>query len=327
MNGITRIYVEKKPGFDIEAQNLKSDLRFTLGLNGLEGVRIFKRYDVRGLEGEDLERARRIVFSEPNCDTVSDTLPELSGAFAVEYLPGQYDQRADSAAQCVQLLTQGDRPQVRTATVYAFEGVTADEIERIKHYIINPVESREASMDIPDTLDMPVTAPEAVKRVDGFISMPFNDVEAMVKRLGFAMSAEDLAFCQQYFAQTEHRDPTMTELRAIDTYSSDHCRHTTFLSAIDGVEIDTGLLSTPIAEAYGEYMRTRVFVDDKRDVSLMDLAIIGMKALKRDGRLNDLDESDEINACSIVVEADVDGHTEPWLVMFKIGRASCRERV
>ncbi len=317
MNGITRIYVEKKPGFDIEAQNLKSDLRFTLGLNGLEGVRIFKRYDVRGLEGEDLERARRIVFSEPNCDTVSDTLPELSGAFAVEYLPGQYDQRADSAAQCVQLLTQGDRPQVRTATVYAFEGVTADEIERIKHYIINPVESREASMDIPDTLDMPVTAPEAVKRVDGFISMPFNDVEAMVKRLGFAMSAEDLAFCQQYFAQTEHRDPTMTELRAIDTYWSDHCRHTTFLSAIDGVEIDTGLLSTPIAEAYGEYMRTRVFVDDKRDVSLMDLAIIGMKALKRDGRLNDLDESDEINACSIVVEADVDGHTEPWLVMFK----------
>ena len=317
MSGITRIYVEKKPGFDIEAQNLKSDLRFTLGLNGLKDVRIFKRYDVRGLEGEDLERARRIVFSEPNCDTVSDALPELRGAFAVEYLPGQYDQRADSAAQCVQLLTQGDRPQVRTATVYAFEGVAADEIERIKHYIINPVESREASMDIPDTLDMPVTAPEAVKRVDGFISMPFNDVEAMVKRLGFAMSAEDLAFCQMYFAKTERRDPTMTELRAIDTYWSDHCRHTTFLSAIDGVEIDTGLLSTPIAEAYGEYMRTRVFVDDKRDVSLMDLAIIGMKALKRDGRLNDLDESDEINACSIVVEADVDGHTEPWLVMFK----------
>ena len=317
MNGITRIYVEKKPGFDIEAQNLKSDLRFTLGLNDLTGVRIFKRYDVKGIEGDELERARRIVFSEPNCDTVSDTLPELANAFAVEYLPGQYDQRADSAAQCVQLLTQGDRPQVRTATVYAFEGVNGDELNRIKHYIINPVESREASMAVPDTLDMPVTAPEDVKHVEGFISMPFNEVETMVKQLGFAMSAEDLAFCQKYFAETEHRDPTMTELRAIDTYWSDHCRHTTFLSAIDGVEIDTGLLSTPIAEAYGEYMRTRTFIDDKRDVSLMDLAIIGMKALRRDGRLNDLDESDEINACSIVVEADVDGHTEPWLVMFK----------
>ena len=317
MNGITRIYVEKKPGFDIEAQNLKSDLRFTLGLNDLTGVRIFKRYDVKGIEGDELERARRIVFSEPNCDTVSDTLPELANAFAVEYLPGQYDQRADSAAQCVQLLTQGDRPQVRTATVYAFEGVNGDELNRIKHYIINPVESREASMAVPDTLDMPVTAPEDVKHVEGFISMPFNEVETMVKQLGFAMSAEDLAFCQKYFAETEHRDPTMTELRAIDTYWSDHCRHTTFLSAIDGVEIDTGLLSTPIAEAYGEYMRTRTFIDDKRDVSLMDLAIIGMKALRRDGRLNDLDESEEINACSIVVEADVDGHTEPWLVMFK----------
>ena len=303
MNGITRIYVEKKPGFDIEAQNLKSDLRFTLGLNDLTGVRIFKRYDVKGIEGDELERARRIVFSEPNCDTVSDTLPELANAFAVEYLPGQYDQRADSAAQCVQLLTQGDRPQVRTATVYAFEGVNGDELNRIKHYIINPVESREASMAVPDTLDMPVTAPEDVKHVEGFISMPFNEVETMVKQLGFAMSAEDLAFCQKYFAETEHRDPTMTELRAIDTYWSDHCRHTTFLSAIDGVEIDTGLLSTPIAEAYGEYMRTRTFIDDKRDVSLMDLAIIGMKALRRDGRLNDLDESEEINACSIVVEA------------------------
>ena len=257
------------------------------------------------------------MFSEPNCDTVSDTLPELANAFAVEYLPGQYDQRADSAAQCVQLLTQGDRPQVRTATVYAFEGVNGDELNRIKHYIINPVESREASMAVPDTLDMPVTAPGRKKHVEGFISMPFNEVETMVKQLGFAMSAEDLAFCQKYFAETEHRDPTMTELRAIDTYWSDHCRHTTFLSAIDGVEIDTGLLSTPIAEAYGEYMRTRTFIDDKRDVSLMDLAIIGMKALRRDGRLNDLDESEEINACSIVVEADVDGHTEPWLVMFK----------
>ena len=221
--------------------------------------------------------------------------------------PVRYDQRADSAAQCVQLLTQGDRPQVRTATVYAFEGVNGDELNRIKHYIINPVESREASMAVPDTLDMPVTAPEDVKHVEGFISMPFNEVETMVKQLGFAMSAEDLAFCQKYFAETEHRDPTMTELRAIDTYWSDHCRHTTFLSAIDGVEIDTGLLSTPIAEAYGEYMRTRTFIDDKRDVSLMDLAIIGMKALRRDGRLNDLDESEEINACSIVVEADVDG--------------------
>ena len=182
MNGITRIYVEKKPGFDIEAQNLKSDLRFTLGLNDLTGVRIFKRYDVKGIEGDELERARRIVFSEPNCDTVSDTLPELANAFAVEYLPGQYDQRADSAAQCVQLLTQGDRPQVRTATVYAFEGVNGDELNRIKHYIINPVESREASMAVPDTLDMPVTAPEDVKHVEGFISMPFNEVETMVKQ-------------------------------------------------------------------------------------------------------------------------------------------------
>ena len=318
MSGITRIYVEKRPGFDIEAQNLMGDLRFTLGLKNLSVVRIFKRYDVAGLEGEQLERARRIVFSEPNCDIVSDVLPEVGEhVFAVEYLPGQYDQRADSAAQCVQLLTQGERPQVRTATVYAFEGVDGEQTCRIKNYLINPVESREASMDMPETLDMPVTAPEAVPHVDGFTTMPFEEVADMVKRLGFAMSAEDLAFCQKYFAETEHRDPTMTELRAIDTYWSDHCRHTTFLSAIDGVEIDTGKLTAPIAEAYGEYMKTRAFIEDKRDVSLMDLAIIGMKALKKDGRLNDLDESDEINACSIVVEADVDGHTEPWLVMFK----------
>ena len=318
MSEITRIYVEKKPGFDIEAQNLLGDLRFTLGLEGLSGVRIFKRYDVAGLSGNDLERAERIVFSEPNCDTVSHELPDVGAhLFAVEYLPGQYDQRADSAAQCVQLLTQGERPQVRTATVYAFQGVTDEDVARIKHYLINPVESREASLDMPDSLDMPVTRPDDVKRVDGFISMPFDEVERMVKQLGFAMSAEDLAFCQKYFSETEHRDPTMTELRAIDTYWSDHCRHTTFLSAIDGVEIDTGRLTQPIAEAYGEYMKTRAFVEDKRDVSLMDLAIIGMKALKKDGRLNDLDESDEINACSIVVEADVDGHTEPWLVMFK----------
>ena len=184
MSEITRIYVEKKPGFDIEAQNLLGDLRFTLGLEGLSGVRIFKRYDVAGLSGNDLERAERIVFSEPNCDTVSHELPDVGAhLFAVEYLPGQYDQRADSAAQCVQLLTQGERPQVRTATVYAFQGVTDEDVARIKHYLINPVESREASLDMPDSLDMPVTRPDDVKRVDGFISMPFDEVERMVKLL------------------------------------------------------------------------------------------------------------------------------------------------
>ena len=322
MENVRRIFVEKRPGFDVEAQGLCADLNETLGIKGLTGARVFKRYDVSGLSDAEYERAVSAVFSEPNCDEVYfETLPEVRGqVFAVEYLPGQYDQRADSAAQCIQLFTQGERPQVKTATVYVLEGdLDGETVARIKHYIINPVESREASLEKPETLKMSVNVPEDVKTVTGFTTLSFEEVSRMVRDLGMAMTPSDLQFCQAYFRDEEKRDPSLTELRAIDTYWSDHCRHTTFLTSIDQVTFDTDPLCAPIAQAYGDYLKCRdkVYAGRQRDVTLMDMAVIGMKELRRRGKLHDLDQSEEINACSIIVTATVDGVEEEWLIQFK----------
>ncbi|MBR5225671.1 MAG: phosphoribosylformylglycinamidine synthase, partial [Clostridia bacterium] len=321
---VRRIYAEKRPGYDIAAQQLMRELCDALGTQAIENVRIFQRYDVEGISDDAFESARGIIFSEPNVDVLYDeTLPEMEARLlAVEYLPGQYDQRADSASQCLQLLSPDQaRPKVVCAKVYAIEGagVNVQMMDAIAAHLINPVESRRASMDKPETLEMKVEMPADVAVVEGFITMEDKALEAMVRDLGMAMSAEDLCFCRNYFRDTEKRDPSITELRAIDTYWSDHCRHTTFLTAIDEIEFAEGEFAAPIRAAYELYIDTRkdVYGERKKDVSLMDMATLGAKALRKMGKLDDLDASDEINACSIVVTANVDGREEPWLIMFK----------
>ena len=324
MSKVRRIYAEKRPGYDVAATQLRRELCDVLGTQAVTGVRIFQRYDVEGLADEAFESAKGIIFSEPNQDVLYDeALPEMDAQIlAVEYLPGQYDQRADSAAQCLQLLSSGEaRPQVACAKVYAIEGnaVTHDLMARIAKHLINPVESRQASMDKPETLALQTDIPEDVATVEGFITMDDKALAAMVKNLGTAMSAEDLCFCRDYFRDTEKRDPSITELRAIDTYWSDHCRHTTFLTAIDEISFEDGRFAEPIRAAYELYIGARqdVYGQREKDVSLMDMATMGAKALRKMGKLDDLDASDEINACSIVVTANVDGKEEPWLIMFK----------
>ena len=321
---VRRIYAEKRPGYDIAAQQLTRELCDALGTQAIENVRIFQRYDVEGISDDAFESARGIIFSEPNVDVLYDeTLPEMDARLlAVEYLPGQYDQRADSASQCLQLLSPAEaRPKVVCAKVYAVEGagVNAQMMDAVAAHLINPVESRRASMDKPETLEMKADVPADVAVVEGFITLEDKALEAMVRDLGMAMSAEDLCFCRDYFRDTEKRDPSITELRAIDTYWSDHCRHTTFLTAIDEIEFAEGEFAAPIRAAYELYIDTRkdVYGERKKDVSLMDMATLGAKALRKMGKLDDLDASDEINACSIVVTANVDGREEPWLIMFK----------
>ncbi len=324
MQTVYRAYVEKRPGFDVEARNLLSDLKETLGIANLEDLRLFKRYDLAGLSQEEFSAALESVLSEPNCDAIyEDNKPDLECAkwFAVEYLPGQYDVRADSAAQCIALLTQKERPLVRTATIYAlFGALTDDEIARIKHYVINPVESREAVMGVkPKTLEMETTVPADVKILDGFCQLDDAAIVAMVKDMGLAMSAQDLAFCQKYFRDEEHRDPSFTEIKVIDTYWSDHCRHTTFHTSLDQIEFpQNAALAAPIENSYHAYLDIRKALGrENKTLCLMDLATIGARELKRIGKLDDFDESDEINACSIVINATIDGKDEPWLIMFK----------
>ena len=330
MANVIRIFVEKREGFDVEARQMLADLRDNMGMTQLRALRILNRYDVEGLSASEFARARGAVFSEPNADVVYDeTLPLEPGwqVFAMEYLPGQYDQRADSAAQCVQLLTQGERPRVLTARVICLKGeLSPADVERIQQYLVNPVESRLASLDKPETLDMTSARPADVARVAGFISMKAEEVEAYWKSMGFAMSPEDLLFCQRYFRDEERRDPTVTELRVIDTYWSDHCRHTTFLTRLESIEVEPGALSGAIETALQAYMEARREVYGGRigqkNVSLMDMATMGMRMLKKQGRIPDLDESEEINACSIEVPVSItrpDGETvtEQWLVQFK----------
>lgn len=324
---VRRIYAEKKSGFDVEARHLCADLRSHLGLQGLSSVRIVNRYDVAGLDEQSYQLSLTTVFSEPPVDVYYlENLPVEPNdqVFAMEYLPGQYDQRADSAAQCLQILTQQDRPAVLSAKVVVLSGaVTSEELEAIKAYCINPIESREASLEKPDSLEPVFTIPSDVPVLTGLIQRSEQSLQELHQELGLAMSREDFRFCQTYFRDTERRDPTLTEIRVIDTYWSDHCRHTTFLTQIEEVELGQGVYSRPLHDAYGEYLaaRAEVYGQTNRPVSLMDIAVIAMKELKKSGKLNDLDESDEINACSIVADITVDygqgPQVEPWLVMFK----------
>ena len=316
---VYRVYVDKKEALANEARALLEDLRAFLGIQSLTGLRLFNRYDLEGISRELFDYAVQTVLSEPQLDTVTSEVPQGDTVFAVEYLPGQYDQRADSAAQCIQILSQGERPTVRTARVYVLEGeLTAEQVEAVKKYVINPVESREASLELPETLRMEYDIPTTVRTVEGFTSMDAAALDALRDELGLAMDLDDLKFLQGYFRDDEGRDPTITEIRVVDTYWSDHCRHTTFSTHIDQVEIH----DAAIQAAYERYLAARVEVYGeekaaKRPQTLMDIATIGAKVLKKRGLLPELDESEEINACSIHVTATVDGEAQDWLLMFK----------
>ena len=323
MSRVYRIFVEKKKGNDIEAGNILKDLRDNVGITALEDLRIINRYDAEGLTEEEFAQAVRQVFSEANLDNTSSSVQFEEGwkYFATEYLPGQYDQRADSAAQCIQLLTAGERPAVAYAKIIAVKGnITDAEFNKIKAYIINPVESREASMELPETLDIKSDIPENIVRIEGFTAMSDEEIAAYHKSMGFAMSVADLCWVRDYFKNDENREPSLTELKVIDTYWSDHCRHTTFATQLDEIKIDEGRYSAAIEKALEEYLAVRKEVyGDRKDklVCLMDMACIGTKVLKKRGLVDDLDESEEINACSINVEVEIDGKKEPWLVQFK----------
>lgn len=323
MSDVKRIYVEKKIDYAVSAKELFNDIRDNLGIKNLTNLRIINRYDISGITDSEYKSARNTIFSEPTVDNSYDEKIETGKnerIFAMEYLPGQYDQRADSAAQCLQILTQKERPAVRTAKLIVLSGNISDcEFERIKSYCINPLESREAALGKPESLDFPAAAPSAVPEVKGFIRMDDAELAGLMERMGFAMNFEDLEFCREYFRNTEKRNPTVTELRVIDTYWSDHCRHTTFQTTIESIAIEKGEYTGEIEAALKGYMDARacVYETQERDVNLMDMAVIGMKELKRKGLLPDLEESDEINACSIMVNADIDGKQEEWLVMFK----------
>ncbi len=311
---VYRIYVEKKQGLEHEARALYSDATALLGIKSLERVRILNRYDVENIDEELFEYSVGTVFSEPQLDTVTYGL-ERDGAtvFAVEYLPGQYDQRADSAAQCIQIISQKERPDVKTARVYMLYGaLTESDIAAIKKYVINPVESREASLDTVDTLKTEYAIPETVAVIDGFCKLDRSGLEAFIKSYGLAMDIDDITFCQNYFI-SEDRDPTITEIKMIDTYWSDHCRHTTFLTTIDSVEFEDDLLR----RAYNDYIAARAEIGRTKPINLMDIATIATRYLKAQGALPKLDESEEINACTVKIKVDFDGKQEDWLLLFK----------
>ena len=323
MSNVYRCFAEKKPGFDGEAASVLTQLKEQLGVEALTGVRILHRYDVEGVEPQVYRQARATVFSEPQVDAVCDEdmpVPASAGAvLAVEALPGQYDQRADSAAQCIQLMAGGERPAVKCATVYLLEGALEEaDLERISQYLINPVECRRAALDKPETLQVSYPAPGDVAVLTGFTTLDEEGLSALLTQYGLAMDLGDLKFLQTYFRDEEQRDPTITEVRVVDTYWSDHCRHTTFSTHIDDVEIADPVVGDTF-KAYME-LRKEVFGEEKaarRPITLMDLGTIGAKALKKQGALPELDESEEINACSIHVPAVVDGKEQDWLLMFK----------
>jgi len=311
---VYRVYVEKKAELASEAKSALSDIRGLLGITSLENIRVLNRYDVENIDEALFESCKKTVFSEPQLDIVTDTL-ENDGAyvFAVEYLPGQFDQRADSAAQCIQIISEGERPTVRTAKVYRLYGNLSDEdIARIKKYVINPVECREASMELPATLKPVYEIPTEVAILDGFIDLDKDGLAAMIRNMGLAMDEGDIAFCQDYFKK-EGRNPTITEIKMIDTYWSDHCRHTTFNTTIDNVTFEDELLS----KAYDEYIATRKALGRTKPINLMDIGTLAGKALKKAGKLDKLDESEEINACTVKIEVEIDGKKEPWLLLFK----------
>ena len=317
---VFRVYVEKKPGLANEAAALKSDAKTLLGIKGLEAVRILNRYDAENIDAQLFDDCIYKVFAEPQLDNTSESQYKLLGAgeaaciFAVEALPGQFDQRADSAEQCIQILSQGERPTVKFARVYALYGDLSEaDINAIKNYVINPVETREASLDKPETLEQKYDIPEEVETLIGFTHMTDDMLGGYIKDMGLAMDEADLAMCRDYFRDTEHREPTITELKMIDTYWSDHCRHTTFGTVIDDVKFEDEVLQN----AFDDYIKTRELLGRTKPVCLMDLATVAVKYLKLRGRLEKLDESEEINACTVKVNVTVDGEDEPWLLLFK----------
>ena len=314
---VFRIYVEKKPEFAVEAQSLLSDIRTALRLD-ITSIRVINRYDADKITKEDFQLSVSTVFSEPAVDVTYDTLPRLANTeriFAVEYLPGQFDQRADSCEQCIQILTQKDRCRVRNARVYIIAGnLTDQEFDRLKAYIINPVESREASLNLVSSLDSNYEIPTTVETLKGFCELSEAGLADFIKQYGLAMDLDDIKFCQAYFKDTERRDPTITEIRMIDTYWSDHCRHTTFSTNIQDVQI----LAPYIQDTYDEYLRIRRELGRaEKPLTLMDMATLAVRKLKADGKLPDLDESEEINACSVKIKVDTENGDEDWILMFK----------
>lgn len=316
---VFRIYVEKKDEYAVEANHVLSDIKTVLSIQSLEKVRLLNRYDVEGISQEMFEAATKTILSEPAVDITYSEIPHdsLNRVFAIEFLPGQFDQRADSAAQCISLMTQDNRPLVKNARVYLLTGsLTDEEFDKIKAYLINPVESREASLETFETLNATYDTPSTVETLTSFISLDEAQLDAFIKQYGLAMDLDDIKFCQGYFKDTEKRDPTITEIRMIDTYWSDHCRHTTFSTNIEKVTIEDDF----IKETYQEYLLTReeLYAGRKdKPVTLMDLATIAAKKLKKDGILKDLDESEEINACSVKIKVEIDGEEQDWLLMFK----------
>ncbi|MBQ5439339.1 MAG: phosphoribosylformylglycinamidine synthase, partial [Clostridia bacterium] len=312
---VFRIYVEKKPELAHEANTLCSDIKNLLGMKDLDNIRILNRYDVDHIDEQLFNYAKDTVFSEPQLDIVTDDIVKSDNdfVFAVEYLPGQFDQRADSAAQCIQIISQKERPLVRTAKVYILSGsLSSEDVDRIKKYVINPVECREATLEKFDTLVSEYDIPTEVAVLDGFNELDEQGLKNFMTEKGLAMDLDDIKFCQAYF-RSEHRDPTITEIKMIDTYWSDHCRHTTFLTTIDDVKFEDELLQ----KAYNEYLETRKAIGRTKPINLMDLGTIGAKYLKQTGKLDKLDESEEINACTVKVTVEIDGKDEDWLLLFK----------
>ena len=323
MSSVKRVYVEKKPEYAVRAKELQSEIKSYLGISGVTKVRELIRYDIENISGETYKKALVTVFSEPPVDDIYEEEFDLNGArtFSVEFLPGQFDQRADSAEQCVKLLNEEEEPIIRTAVTYAIEGTISDEeFAAIKKHCINPVDSRETGLEKPETLVQSFPEPEDVKIFDGFRGMPETELKALYDSLNLAMTFKDFLHIQNYFKNDENRDPSMTEIRVLDTYWSDHCRHTTFSTELKNVAFDDGYYCAPMKETYEDYLNTHKNLYAGRSdkfVCLMDLALMAMKRLKKEGKLQDQEESDEINACSIVVPVEVDGKTEEWLVNFK----------
>ena len=311
---VYRVFVEKKPELANDARSLLSEAKQLPGVEHLERVRILNRYDVEHITPELFDYAVKTVFSEPQVDLVTrEADTDGASVFAVEYLPGQFDQRADSAAQCIQIISQGERPDVRTARVYLLYGALTDaELAAVKKHVINPVDSREASLALPETLEIRYEIPTEVETLTGFCARSDEELAQLIEERGLAMDLDDIRFCRDYF-RTEQRDPTITELRMIDTYWSDHCRHTTFSTTLDCVTFED-----PLAEkTYQDYLRTREQLGRTKPVNLMDVATLAVKYLRKTGKLDKLDESEEINACTVKITVEVDGKAEPWLLLFK----------
>ncbi len=323
MSNVRRVYVEKKPDFAVQAKELKSEIKSYLGIKTLEEVRVLIRYDIENISDDTYGKAIHTVFSEPPVDFVYEESFDLKGGqtFSVEFLPGQFDQRADSAEQCVKLLNEKEEPVIRTATTYVITGdVSSEQLTAIKDHCINPVDSRETDLNKPETLITKFEEPADVKIFDGFISMPETELKELYGSLNLAMTFKDFLHIKNYFKNEEKRDPSMTEIRVLDTYWSDHCRHTTFSTELTEVAFGEGDYKKPIQDTYEDYLATYQNLYEGRDdkfVCLMDIALMAMKRLKKEGKLKDQEESDEINACSIVVPVEVDGKTEEWLVNFK----------